>query len=87
MPLVSPVTLIGDTAPLTITAPGLQVAVKPVMALPPSLAGCVKAMLAAPLPAVAPPMVGAPGTVRGVTLAGADAGPCPMPLIATTLHE
>jgi hypothetical protein len=78
--------VIGEALPMVTTAPGLQVAVKPVITLPPLLAGGVKAMPAVVLPAVAAPMVGAPGTVNGVTFAGADAAPGPMPLIAVTLQ-
>ena len=87
MPLLSPVTLIGEPAPDTAIAPGLQVAVNPVIALPPLLAGGVKAMLTAALPTVAVPMVGAPGTVRGVTFTPADGAPVPTALIAETVHE
>ena len=87
VPLVSPVTLIGDAPPGAEILPGLQVAVKPVMALPPLLAGAVKAMPATVLPAVAVPMTGADGTPTGVTLTGADAAPGPKALNATTLQE
>ena len=62
MPLVRPVTLIGDAGPVAVMPPALQVTVKSMMALPPFEPGAVKAMLAAPLPDVAAPMVGAPGT-------------------------
>ena len=86
MPLVRPATLMGDIAPLTETAPGLHVAVKPVIALPPLLAGAVKAMLAAALAGVAVPMVGAPGTVRGVTSTDADCAPVPALLVAATVQ-
>ena len=41
-------------------------------------------MLALPLPGVAAPMVGAPGTVAGVTVAVAEAGPVPALLVAVT---
>ena len=85
MPLTRPVKLIGG-APLAEIAPGLQVAVKAVMALPPLLAGGVKAMLATVLPAVAAPMVGAPGTVNGVTITAADAAPGPKLLLAVTVQ-
>ena len=48
------------------------------IALPPLLAGAVKVTDACALPAVAVPMVGAPGTVTGVTLLEAtDAAPGP----------
>ena len=57
------------------------------MALPPSEAGAVKATEADPLPGVAVPMVGAPGTVAGVTeLEAAEAAPVPVPLVAVTVN-
>jgi hypothetical protein len=53
------------------------------------LAGAVKVTVALALPAVAVPMVGAPGTVAlatGVTLLeAADAGPVPSALVAVTV--
>ena len=79
-----PVTVIGETPPLVEIPP--QVAVKPVIALPPLFDGGVKAMLATVLPAVAVPMIGAPGTVRGVTFVGVDAVPGPTALIAVTVQ-
>lgn len=55
------------------------------MALPPLLLGAVKAMETCAFPAVAAPMVGAPGTVAGVTLLDAeDAEPVPTALMALT---
>jgi len=57
-----------------------------VIAEPPFDAGAVKATLAAALPAVAVPIVGAPGTVAGVTLFdAADALPVPTLLVAATV--
>jgi hypothetical protein len=57
-----------------------------VIALPPLLAGAVKATLALALPAVAVPIVGAPGTVDGVTLLDAvEAAPTPSALVAVTV--
>jgi hypothetical protein len=57
-----------------------------VIALPPLLAGTVKATVALALPAVAVPIVGAPGTVAGVTLFDtAEAGPVPTALVAVTV--
>ena len=44
------------------------------MALPPSLAGALKVTVAWASPAVAVPIVGAPGTVFGVTLFDAADG-------------
>ena len=56
------------------------------MALPPLLVGAVKLTVTRPLPAVAVPMDGVPGTVEGVTLLdGADAAPVPVLLVAWTL--
>jgi len=50
------------------------------------LAGAVKLIVALPFPAVAVPIVGAPGTVAGVTLLeAADAAPVPTPLVAVTV--
>jgi hypothetical protein len=47
--------------------PGLEVTVYPVIADPPLLAGAVNATEAWAFPFVAVPIVGAPGTVEGVT--------------------
>jgi hypothetical protein len=56
------------------------------MAAPPLEAGAVKETVAWPLPAVAVPMVGAPGTVAGVMLLdAAEAAPAPMLLVAVTV--
>ena len=57
------------------------------IALPPLLAGAVNATDALALPAVAVPIVGAPGTVpTGVTLFdAADAAPVPMAFVAFTV--
>ena len=53
---------------------------------PPLLAGAVNATLALALPAVATPIVGAPGTVAGVTLFdAAEAAPVPALLVAVTV--
>ena len=58
------------------------------IAAPPLELGAVKLMVAWPLPAVAVPMVGAPGTVTvvavGVTETLADALPVPALLVALT---
>ena len=61
-PLVSPVTVIGLAAPVPVNAPGLDVTVYPVIFAPPFEAGAVKVMVASASPAVAVPIVGAPGT-------------------------
>ena len=59
------------------------------MALPPLEAGAVQVTVAEALPAVAVPMVGAPGTVAGAVgvteLEAAEAGPVPTALIAATV--
>lgn len=53
---------------------------------PPFDAGGVKVTVACPMPAVAVPIVGAPGTAAGVTLLeGADAGPSPVEFAAVTV--
>ena len=57
------------------------------MALPPLLTGGVKATVAEALPPIAAPMVGAPGTVAGVTLLDAAEGaPLPFALVAVTVN-
>ena len=56
------------------------------MADPPLEAGAVQVTVAEALPTVAVPMVGAPGSVAGVTvLDWAEAGPVPMLLMAATV--
>ena len=58
------------------------------IAEPASEAGPVKVTVAWALPAVAVPIVGAPGTVAGVTLLdGAEAAPVPTALVAVTVKE
>ena len=52
---------------MPVAPPGLAVTVYPVIAAPPLLAGAVNAMLACVSPAVAVPIVGAPGTI-GLTV-------------------
>jgi hypothetical protein len=90
VPLVSPVTVADNVAPLTLAAwaPGEETAVYPVTTLPPSLAGAVQVITAEPSPRVAVPIVGAPGTVAaaGVTeLEAADSAPGPTLLVAWTV--
>ena len=67
MPLVKPVTMMGDALPVTVpvTPPSLdaQVIANPVMTVPPLKTGAVNVTDAWALPAVAVPMVGASGTV------------------------
>ena len=61
-PFVNPVMTSGDDAPVAVNPPGVAVAVYPVIAAPPLLAGAVKAIEICPSPAVAVPIVGAGGT-------------------------
>jgi hypothetical protein len=57
------------------------------MALPPLLAGTVKVTVACEFPPVAVTLVGAPGTVAGVTLFdGAEAALDPTALVAMTVN-
>src|SRR6185436_3065883 len=58
----------GLAPPGALNAPGLHVAVKPVMAAPPLEAGGVKAIVAWPAPGVPAPIVGAPGTVGAMVI-------------------
>ena len=60
--MVKPVTLIGELAPVPVKPPGLDVTVYPVTLAPPVLAGAVKLTDAVVSPAVALPILGAPGT-------------------------
>ena len=61
VPLVRPVTVMGEVAPVAVAPPGLAVTVYPVIADPPADAGAVNVTVASSLPAIAVPMVGAPG--------------------------
>jgi hypothetical protein len=88
VPFASPLTVIEvhGAAQLPVMPLGDEVAVNEVIAEPPLLAGAVKVTVAWALPAVAAPIVGAPGTVAGVTLFdAAEAGPVPTPLVAVTV--
>ena len=64
IPFVRPVTVIGELAPVPVAPPGLAVTVYPETLAPPLLAGALKLTLACVSPAVAAPMVGAPGVRR-----------------------
>ncbi len=56
------------------------------MADPPLLPGALNVMVACPFPAVAVPIVGAPGTVAGVTeLLALEAELVPIALVAVTV--
>jgi len=76
----------GDATPLALMPPGDDVTVYEVTGEPPFDAGAVNVTAACALPAVAMPIVGAPGTVPGVTrFEGAEAGPLPAALVAVTV--
>ena len=73
-PFASPVTTSGEPAPVFVFDP--QVAVYPVMPLPPLLSGFANFTVASALPAVADTLTGLPGTVAGLTgTGGEDEGP------------
>ncbi len=57
------------------------------IALPPFEAGAVQLTVAWPLPGCAPGLVGAPGTVPGVTDTEPDAAEFPTEFVATTVNE
>ena len=61
VPLVRPLTTIGEVAPVLLCAP--QLAVKPEVGLPPSPDGSVNVTVTAPLPPETPPINGALGAV------------------------
>jgi hypothetical protein len=66
---------------------GVEVTMYPVIAAPPSSRGAVKTTVALLSSAVAVPMVGASGTVAGVTLfEAAEAAPVPTLLVAVTVN-
>jgi hypothetical protein len=87
VPFVRPVTVIGVAVIAVAVMPlGLEVAVYNVIALPPLDTGAVKATVACVFPRVAVPIVGAPGSVAGVTGSEAtDAGPVPTSFVAVTV--
>ena len=71
---------------MAVTPPGEDVTVYPVMALPPLEEGALKATLAWALPAVATGLVGASGTVLGITVPDAtEATEFPAALVAKTV--
>ena len=86
MPLVSPVTVIGEVVPVAVTLPGLEVTVYCVIGEPPVLVGAVKLTTACALPATAETEVGTPGVVAGVTAVDAlEAAPGPTLFVAVTV--
>ena len=71
---------------MAVLLPGLEVAVYDVIGVPPLDAGAVKLTVACIFPAVAVPIVGAPGTTSGVKLLeAADAALVPLAFFAVTL--
>ncbi len=84
--MVSPETVIGDDPPVPVNPPGEEVTVYPVIAVPPLLTGAVKDTVADPLPATAETLVGALGTMLGVTeLDALEAVEFPAAFVATTV--
>jgi hypothetical protein len=85
--VAKPVTTRGELAPVVVLFPGEDVTVYSVMVLPPVEAGAINVTLACALPAVATGLVGAPGTVLGVTAVDAtEATEFPATLVATTVN-
>jgi hypothetical protein len=86
VPFVKPVTVKGEAPPVAVKPPGLDVTVYEVMADPPLVTGAEKVIVASPLPLVAVPIVGAPGTVAGVAAPlGLEEILVPMALVAVTV--
>ena len=87
VPLVSPVTVIGDEAPVAVRPPGEEVTVYPVIADPPVFTGAVKLTVALPLLPLTEILVGTPGAVvAGVTADDAvEAVPVPTMFVAVTV--
>ena len=84
--MVNPVTTKGEPAPVAVLFSGEDVTVYPVMTLPPVEVGALNATLTCALPAVATGLVGAPGTVIGVTAADVvEATEFPTALVAKTV--
>jgi hypothetical protein len=86
-PFVRPLTVIGELVPLALNVPpAMHVTAYDVIGEPPS-AGALNAIVISALPAMAEPMIGASGTVIGVTLFdGADAGLVPTAFVAVTVN-
>jgi hypothetical protein len=80
---------VQERAPLVVQVfpSGEDVAVYPLIGLPPVLAGAVQETRAEALPGTAPTPVGAPGTAAGVTGdEAAEAGPVPTAFVAVTVN-
>ena len=81
-----PVTTSGEDPPVAVNPPVLEVTVYEVIAEPPFETGAVNVTVACPLPAVAVPIVGAPGTVAGTTeLLVAEEVLVPIAFVAVTV--
>ena len=87
VPLVSPVTVIGDEAPVAVRPSGEEVTVYPVITAPPVFVGAVKLTVALPLLTIAEMLVGTPGAIgAGVTADDAlEELPAPLPFVAVTV--
>ena len=88
VPLVRPVTVIGEDAPVAVRPPGEAVTVYPVIADPPVFVGAVKLTVALPLLTVAEIPVGVPGALAASVTAeeAPDAVPAPMAFVAVTVN-
>jgi hypothetical protein len=89
VPLVRPVTLTGEVAPVPVNPPGEDVTVYEVIGAEPELAGAVNVTVAVPLTADADTAVGAPGRIPDIGVTGALAvlaGPVPTALVAVTVN-
>ena len=87
VPLVSPAKVAVWVEPpvVTVWPPGLAVILYPVIDEPPVDAGALQLTEASALPAVAVTLMGAPGTVAGVTVFDKlDDAPVPTLLVAAT---
>jgi hypothetical protein len=87
LPFVRPVIVIGDEPPVAVKPPTFELTVYVVIADPPFELGALNVIVAWPLPAVAVPILGASGTVAGVTLLLADdAVLVPIAFVAVTVN-
>ena len=87
VPFVNPVTVQEVVVLVQVNDPGVEVAVYPVIALPPLDAGAVQLTRDEALATVPETLVGAPGTVRGVTDAEAvEALEVPLAFVAVTVN-
>ena len=85
-PGVNPVTVIGDDVPVALNVFVLSVTVKLIIEEPP-VEDAVKEIVACPMLEVAMPIVGAPGTVAGVTGFDAiDEALVPKAFVAVTVN-